>query len=43
MAGQSLTPPSDRSGASDNSDEWIDVESEEEEEEEVENNDRFIV
>lgn len=37
--GQSLTPPSDRSG-SDNSDEWIDVESEDEE---AENNDRFIV
>lgn len=34
--GQSLTPPS---GGSDNSDEWIDVESEEE----TENNDRFIV
>jgi neuronal guanine nucleotide exchange factor len=44
MTGQSLslTPPSDRSGGSDNSDEWIDVDSEEEEEE-VENNDRFIV
>jgi hypothetical protein len=37
--GQSLTPPSDRSGVSDNSDEWIDVESEDE----TENNDRFIV
>ncbi|KAG5678526.1 hypothetical protein PVAND_008193 [Polypedilum vanderplanki] len=37
--GQSLTPPSDRSGGSDNSDEWIDVESEDE----TENNDRFIV
>lgn len=43
MTGQSLTPPSDRSGGSDNSDEWIDVDSEEEEEEEAENNDRFIV
>lgn len=45
MVGQSLTPPSDRSGVSDNSDEWIDVDSEEEEDEveEAENNDRFIV
>lgn len=41
----SLTPPSDRSGVSDNSDEWIDVDSEddEEEEEDAQNNDRFIV
>lgn len=37
--GQSLTPPSDRSGGSDNSDEWIDVETEDE----AETNDRFIV
>jgi hypothetical protein len=50
--GQSLTPPSDRSG-SDNSDEWIDVESEDEAENNNNNkingnnstttNDRFIV
>lgn len=37
--GQSLTPPSDRSGGSDNSEEWIDVETEDE----AETNDRFIV